>query len=371
MTQPRRFEDRLARSGGAIELLRGPALLFAAAARVRGAMYDRGILGAKRADVPIVCVGNLTTGGTGKTPLVCWLANWFDARGQRVGILSRGYGAKKLERDPDRAQAAGRAGDEARLYAQVVPFAECLQDADRVRGARELAQRGVDVVLLDDGFQHRRLARELDLVLMDATRPFGLPVDPESGRAVRASLPRGLLREGPAALARASAVVLTRVDQAEAAELDALRTELGQLVPQIPRIECRHRPSGLRDGGGERHGLGELAGREVDLISAIGHPAAFEASLRSVGARIREHRRFPDHHVFDTQAVRGLGENGVPVVTTAKDAVKLGTLLPAALVFEVELEISSGQPVLEALLESLPAGRARRLRQSLHEGLHG
>ncbi len=371
MTIPERLEDKLARRGGVIELLRVPAALFGALARARGALYDRGVLPARRVDVPIVCVGNLTTGGTGKTPLVCYLAHWFERRGQRVGILSRGYRSEKLEADQAGAALAGRAGDEARLYAEAVPFAECLQDANRLRGARALAERGVDVVVLDDGFQHRRLARDLDLVLLDATRPFGLPADPATGRAVRAALPRGLLREAPAALSRAGAIVLTRIDQAEPRALEELRAELQELFPQIPRIECRHRPAALRDGGGERHDLGELKGREVDLISAIGHPAAFEASVESTGARIREHRRYPDHYVFQGEDVRGLGANGVPVVTTAKDAVKLGTLLPAALIFEVELEISSGGPVLEALLESLPPGRARRLRQSLHEGLHG
>lgn len=366
-----RLEDRLAKRGGLVEVLRVPAALFGVVAAARGALYDRGLLPARRVDVPIVCVGNLTTGGTGKTPFVVHLARWFEARGRRVGVLSRGYRAERLEADAGAAAVRGRAGDEARLYAEQVPFAVCIQDADRVRGARELAERDVDVVLLDDGFQHRRLARDLDLVLLDATRPFGLPADPLTGKEVCASLPRGLLRESPAALARAGAVVLTRVDQADPARLAALRARLDADVPQVPRIECSHRPVALRDGGGDRHDLGELQGREVDLLSAIGHPAAFEASLVALGARVREHRRLPDHHVFTGEDLKGLGTAGVPVVTTAKDAVKLGNLLPAALVLEIELEIIAGEPVLEALLESLPTGRSRRLRESLHEGLHG
>ena len=367
-----RWDERLARRGGAVELLRVPACAFGLLGRARGALYDRGVLPSQRVDAPVVCVGNLTAGGTGKTPLVIWVVRRLERDGLRVGILSRGYGAEALEGEgAERARARGLAGDEARLFAAACPDAERVQDADRVRGARALVARGVDAIVLDDGFQHRRLARDLDLVAVDATRPWGLPWDEVRGDALRATLPRGLLREGPRALARASAIVLTRTDQVEPERLAALRAELEDFAPGVPLCTSHHAPVALATRDGGRFPLERVRGRDVDLASAIGNPAAFERTVRELGARVREHRIRPDHYVWRAEDLSGLGRDGVPVLTTTKDAVKLGELLPALLAVEVELSLSEGEPVLEALLESLPLARARRLRESLHEGLHG
>jgi tetraacyldisaccharide 4'-kinase len=366
-----RWDTRLARRGGAVELLRVPALAFDWIGRARGALYERGVLPTTRVDAPVVSVGNLTAGGTGKTPIVIWLARWFEQRGLRVGVLSRGYGADKLEQDVEQARREGRAGDEARLLARACPNALREQDPDRVRGARRLVERSADVIVLDDGFQHRRLARELDLVALDATRPWGLPWDEDRGDALCATLPRGLLREAPAALGRASAVILTRCDQCPEERLERLRVRVHELAPGVAQIETRHAPQWLSGAEGERFDLERIRDRDVDLVSAIGNPQAFERSAASVGARVREHRVFPDHHPWCAADLAGLGRDGVPVVTTAKDAVKLESLLPAVWVLEIELEILRGRPVLEAQLESLPRGRAARLRASLHEGLHG
>lgn len=354
-----RVEERLARGGVAVELLRIPALLFAAAATARGALYDRGWLPSVRVDAPVISVGNLTAGGSGKTPMVAWLARRFLGRGARVGLLSRGYGAAK-----------GELNDEARLLAELFPAAQQVQDRDRVRGALELVQRGVDVILLDDGFQHRRLARELDLVLVDATRPWGLP----GRRAENAPLlPRGLLREGPHALARAQAVVLTRVDQAPSAELVALRAELARLAPHAPIACAVHRPARVRSLRGEARALESLRGQSFDCLSALGSPAAFERTLEDLGARLVERRRFPDHHRYVAQDLAGLGASGRAIVTSAKDAAKLSTLElhQEVWVLEVELELVEGAPALEALLDALPPSRSTRERAAFHEGLHG
>lgn len=356
---PRRVEDRLAERGGAVELLRLPAALWRAASALRNSAYDRGLLPAARVDAPVVSVGNLTVGGTGKTPMVAWIVRELGRRGLRAGILSRGYGAR---------DAAGRS-DEARLLARLCPDAPHELDPDRVRGARRLVDRGVDAVVLDDGFQHRRLARDLDLVLVDACRPFGLAAPRGGGAPVRALLPRGLLREPPAGLARAHALVLTRVDRAAPAAVSALAAELGALAPGLPVIETAHRPRRLVDAAGTDLGLESLAGRSVDLLSGIGNPAAFEAQVEALGARVRSHRRFPDHHPYCAADLAGLGERWV--VTTAKDAVKLPDVDAPVVVLEVELEVLRGGPVLEALLDALPPGRATRERRSLHEGLHG
>lgn len=358
------LEERLARRGGAIELLRLPAALFSLAARLRGRLYDLRLLPRARTDVPVISVGNLTTGGTGKTPMVVHLCEELLSRGLLPGVLARGYG---------RAPGA-ELNDEGQLLARRLPRVPQVQDPDRVAGAERLLERGVDVIVLDDGFQHRRLGRDLDLVLIDATRPFGLPA--AEGEAVAALLPRGLLREPPSALARADALVLTRVDGLGAGELADLEARLLDLAPGKPLLRTRHAPRALRglDGGGERP-LSSLRGAPVRPLCAIGHPRAFLDTLASLGARLVDPVILPDHHLYTPADLAGLEHGpGAPlVVTTAKDAVKLAPLAPALpmLVLEIELELLSGAPVLEALLDSLPEPPTRRRREGLHAGLAG
>jgi len=374
----RRPEELLARRGGSVELLRVPAALFGAVSGARSRLYDLRILPIRRLDVPVVCVGNLTAGGTGKTPLVIWLARWFAARGWRPGVLSRGYRSADLEQAEGSVGADhGPRGDEARMLARALPGVALVQNADRIAGGRELERAGVDVILLDDGFQHRRLHRDRDLVLVDATRPWGLP--PAGGEAVRALLPRGLLRESPSGLRRADAIVVTRCDQVGEDVLQSLLAELADLAPGVPLVTSSHRATGMRDAGAGFWPLSRLAGRTVDLVSAIGNPDAFQATIEGLGARVREHRRFADHHPYAAADLAGLGAadpddpqaQPVAVVTTSKDAVKLETLLPGAMAVEIEFEPASGEAALEALLEAIRPGRARRERQALHEGLHG
>lgn len=360
-----RVDERLARRGGWIELLRAPALVFGLIARLRGAAYDLGVARAHRLDVPVISVGNLSVGGTGKTPMVVWLARKLLRRGLRPGILSRGFG-------PSTGRAGdGVRGDEAAVIVAQVPDAPHHQDPDRVRGGRELARRGLDAILLDDGFQHRRLARDLDLVLVDATRPWGLPTPPGGGPPVRALLPRGLLREPPSALARADAVILTRADEVEPAELDRLRGEIAELAPALPILEAVHWPIAVHDPDGWRLSTEVLRGREVELASGIGNPASFEATVARLGASIVRHHRFPDHHAWSPGDLEGPGDGQRMLVTTQKDAAKLAGIARKAWVVEVEIRLRAGEPVLEALLDALPESRAARERNAIHEGLHG
>ena len=345
-----------------------PGLVFGAAARLRGLAYDKGFLPRSRLEVPVVSVGNLTAGGTGKTPFVALVVRELQARGLRPGIASRGYGAK--------ADDAAHENDEARLLARSLPGVATRQHPDRVRAGQELVDAGCDCIVLDDGFQHRRLARDLDLVLVDATRPWGLPAAAPGSEPVRAFLPRGLLREPLAALARAHAVCLTRVDQVPAAEREALRAELQRVAPGVAQLEGQHRPSGLWRGpaaGDEERvplPLDELRDRPVDLLSAIGNPEAFTRTVESLGARIHEHRVFPDHHRYAASDLEGLGQDGRWVVTTEKDAVKLPASFPF-FALAIEFRLESGAPVLEALLDALPRGPGDARRRNLHAGLAG
>jgi len=341
-----------------------PAALFTGLACVRRYLYDAGWWPASHLTVPVISVGNITTGGTGKTPFVAYLARSLQQAGRRPGILSRGYRAPKAQG----ARQAPRESDEALLLAELLPDVPHITNPDRIAGGYQLEELGVDLVVLDDGFQHRRLARDLDLVLVDATRPWGLEGGPE------ALLPRGLLREPRSSLARAHAIVLTRVDAVSASALAELHSELDRSVPGVGRIETIHEPVGLRRGE-QRLAPGALAGREVDLVSGLGHPDAFERSVEALGMRVREHRRFPDHHDYSAEELTGLGQGGAPVITSAKDLVKLRTVVgadgPELWSLDVELALRSGAGLLEALLERLPSSRGERERAALHEGLAG
>lgn len=355
-----RVEERLARRGGAIEWLRAPAALFGGLARVRAALYDRRLLPVVRVAAPVVSVGNLTVGGTGKTPAVIAIARELARRGRRPGVLARGY----------RRAAREGSNDEGRLLARKLPGVPYLERADRVEGAQKLVDAGCDVIVLDDGFQHRRLARDLDLVLVDATRPFGLPPSAAGEPAVRALLPRGLLREPPGALARADALAITRADQVPPEALDALERELWQLAPGRPILRAAHRPRALR-GPAREEPPEALAGRPVRLVSGIGNPAAFERTAHALGARVVGVHRFGDHHDFRREELEPLLAPGVPLLVTAKDAVKLEALGVPHLTLDVEWTWLSGEEVLEALLDALPPSEGESRRAAAHGGLSG
>ncbi|MDP6539099.1 MAG: tetraacyldisaccharide 4'-kinase [Planctomycetota bacterium] len=353
-----RFPERLAGRGGALEWLRIPSALYDGVTRARNAAYNRGWRRVGRLDVPVVSVGNLTVGGTGKTPAVIWLARELLERGRRPGILSRGY-----------RRGAERLNDEGRLIAREVPEALQEQDPDRLRGGRRLVERGAEVVVLDDGFQHRRLARDLDLVLVDATRPFGLPAD-GTRPAPRWCLPRGLLRERPEGLRRADAVIVTRADSVPGPALDNLTAELHELAPALPLARAVHRPVRLRGAGGERPPEW-LRGRRVRLACGLANPEAFAGTVGELGAEVVGVEAFGDHHRFVPSDLADLAREGETLVVTAKDAVKLEDVTAAFLVLDVEFTLLEGAALLDALLDALPPGRAERERGALHAGLSG
>ena len=372
--RPARVELRLSTRGGAIELLRLPALLYGLIVRGRGALYRRRILPSYAVDAPVISVGNLSAGGTGKTPTTVWLVRALQRRGLVPAIVSRGY------RSADHGDAAGP-NDEARMLASLLPEVPHVQDRDRVDAARRALDMGADVVVADDGFQHRRLARDLDIVLVDALRPWGLPRPPGEPHAppVRALIPRGLMREPLSALRRADVVVITRADRVEQGALAALRRTLSEAAPGVPIATAVHAPVGVRalraDGGSESRPVASLRGLEVDLLSGIGNPEAFEASARATGAIVVRHRAFPDHHPFTAADLEGLGAER-PVLTTAKDAARLegrdgGDLPPRMLVLDVEVELIDGVRHVEGALDRLPAAAAAARRGAIHEGLHG
>lgn len=335
----RRLVDGRARGPAAAIARAGLAALaapYGLAVACRNAGYDRGLFRVGTAGAPVISVGNLTLGGTGKTPLVAWVAGWLLDAGRRPAIASRGYGA-----------ARGGTSDEAAELGIVLRGVPHIAHRDRVRAARGGLAAGADVVVLDDGFQHRRLARDLDIVAIDATDPFG------GGHL----FPRGLLRESAAGLRRAEVVVLTRstsVDSGRRAAIhDAVTTARGGRPPVW--AESVHAPVGLRTWSGTTRPLDELRGRRVLAFAAIGNPAAFRTTLEESGAVVTSFVTFADHHAYapaDLQrlAAQAAADRSDLVVTTLKDLVKVRAdhvgNAPLAAV-HVALEIRSGRDALE------------------------
>jgi tetraacyldisaccharide 4'-kinase len=288
--------------------LRLVSIPYGLAVAVRNRLFDRGWKTVHRAAVPVISVGNLTLGGTGKTPCVEYVAGFLRDEGYLVGILSRGYGS---EAGPN---------DEALVLEENLPDVPHLQGADRVTLANVAVEElEREVIVLDDGFQHRRLARNLDVVLIDATNPWGHGY----------LFPRGLLRESPRGLKRAGVVVLTRCDQASEASRQAIRERVARINPGVPVVETAHQPTELVASDQGTESLDLLRSRPVAALCGIGNPEAFRRTLTDCGATVIDFRVYPDHHAYsraDVDALRewaGRQPADAVLVTTQKDLVKL------------------------------------------------
>ncbi|HET6413767.1 MAG TPA: tetraacyldisaccharide 4'-kinase [Anaeromyxobacter sp.] len=341
--------------------LLGAEWAFRAAAWARGLLYDGRVLRAAEVDVPVVSIGNLAVGGAGKTPAAMTVAARLLARGRRVAVLSRGYGAVRSDaRVVSDGQSlllsADEGGDEAVLLARRLPGVAVLCGLRRTELAR-LARAGfaADALLLDDGFQHRALSRDLDVVVLDAGNPFG------NGHL----LPRGPNREPRAALRRAGLVWLSRVEGATANGIEKLRALAREATGRDP-VEARHRPLDVLDGRlATSFGLDSLKGRNVRLLSGIARPGGFRRTVEALGAVVTGERVFPDHHRFREAELRdwlGSPKGDAArewVVTTEKDAVRLGPEVaghPHLRALRIEAEVVRGE---EALGEALDLALAR------------
>jgi tetraacyldisaccharide 4'-kinase len=314
--------------------------------RRKNRRFDNSHWAAVRVAAPVISVGNLTVGGTGKTPLVCWLAKWLREQGRQVTLISRGYGSRS---GPN---------DEALELAARLPDVPHLQNADRVAAAQEALRKNPrQVLLLDDAFQHRRLARDLDIVLLDALEPFGY------GHL----LPRGLLREPIENLNRAHVVGLSRADAVSPSRREEIREQVQKLAPAALWIELTHEPRGLIDSSGSRMELGEIHGQRVAAFCGVGNPAGFRHTLSQCGVDVAAMRELPDHCPYTSGIMEDLEawisklpafERVSAVLCTRKDLVKIPRKKLAGvplLAVDVELEIMRGREEFQRrLTETLP-----------------
>jgi tetraacyldisaccharide 4'-kinase len=313
------------------------ALLFRGGVALRGALYDRGILRAQKAPIPVISIGNLTVGGTGKTPVAAWLVSRLAANGRSPAVVLRGYG-----------------GDETIVHKVLNPSVQVIEARDRVSGIRIAADNGADVAILDDAFQHRRTARDVDIVLVSA----------DGWTGEQRLLPAGPYREPMNALRRASAVLITRriasdstvgeierlVRQtASAALIGVAKLELGDLV-QYSQPQ-------------NRQPLRDLQGKAVLAVAGIGNPRAFFGQLRMSGAQVVT-MEFPDHHAYTANDVRDIAANAARTdyaVCTLKDAVKLGPQWPPAArplwYVSLSVNVERGGAAIDEILTRLDSTR--------------
>jgi tetraacyldisaccharide 4'-kinase len=315
------------------------SLLYGAVTRTRLSLYRRGTFQTTKLDRPVISIGNITTGGTGKTPLVEYVARTIASHGKKVCILTRGYGRKDPHLQVIVSDGYGvlaspsEAGDEPYLLAtKLAGQAAVISSADRIAAGQEaIKDFGTEAFVLDDGFQHLRLARDLNIACLDATNPWG------GGRL----LPYGRLREAPEGLRRADCVVLTRCDQVES--VDSLREQVGELIEGRPIFESRMRPLRVVSLKNGPETISVPA--RVGAFCAVGNPGSFFESLRELGYDVGLERAFTDHHVYsqgDVEALHQLAkESGATaLITTAKDAVKLKGLTFALPCYVLEIEIA-------------------------------
>ncbi|MBU0754874.1 MAG: tetraacyldisaccharide 4'-kinase [Planctomycetes bacterium] len=311
-----------------IPFLHTLSFLYGGLIRLRNLLYHVGLLKRHSPGIPVVSIGNITVGGTGKTPLVILLARAALKKGFRPGVVARGY---KGDTRGDRLL-----NDEGLLLLEKVPGLALDQDPDRLSAAKRLIKdRNVNLILMDDGFQHRKLNRDLDLVVLDALQPFGF------GRV----LPAGLLREPLSGLRRAHAFVLTRCDLATPERLNDIETILNRLAPGKPIFRTEHTPSRLRRIDDTCTGKpDDLKSEKIFLFSGIAHPRAFEETLVTLGAQVVGKAIYPDHYHYQRQdlqeiARKAAGCLAARVVTTSKDAVKAASLPGAESFWVLDIDL--------------------------------
>ena len=314
--------------------------------------YKKGILRCVRLPVPVFSVGNITVGGTGKTPVVEHIARYLRAKGKRVAILSRGYAANIRQETtfPDK----NICNDEYLLFKENIPDVLHLLNKSRVKGGREAIKRfQAECLVLDDGFQHLRLARDLNIVIVDALNPFGH----------EQIIPRGMLREPLEGLKRANMILLSHVDQCSRDKITVITNRLRKITGGVPVIETVHKPICLESAkDATKLDIHCLSGKRVFVFCAIGNPVSFRKSIEGLGAEIAGIRVFPDHHVYTLSELQGLNAEAQSmkpdaIVITQKDRVKIGNNLSIwdfpVWTLKIEICVVNGREIFENKINAI------------------
>ena len=320
--------------------LQPSALVYGFCLFLREFLYRAGVFTSKRVSAKVISIGNITLGGTGKTPAVMALAKRLRGEERKVAVLLRGYKGRLENKGGVVSDGSSillspeEAGDEAYLLAERLPQVPVLVGKKRIKSARIATTKfGAEVLILDDGFQHRRLSRDLDIVLIDAANPFG------SCRL----FPCGILREPLSALSRADVFLLTRTD--EAVNKEEVKKKLLKINPRAPIIESVHKPVSFLDKEGGEHPLAVIKDKKVLALSGIGHPESFERALRNLGAKEVVSLRYPDHHFYgerDIKEIKEKAKGSELLVSTEKDKVRLPlSLLPSIFFLRIELQLAN------------------------------
>ena len=319
--------------GGVLRLL---SLVYAAGVRLVWFGYSSGLRRVYAAPIAVVSVGNLTLGGTGKTPMVVYLANYFVSRGSKPAVLTRGYG-----------------NDECRMLAAELPEVPVYNGQDRLKNARFAARDGRDVVILDDAFQHRRIGRDFNILLVDGRNLFGNGI----------IFPGGILREPVEAARRADLIIITKIDGLSDKELQEIKEYIGRIAPGKAVAASRHDPVSFGGVKGASYELETIRGKDICVVSGIADPSYLEALLKSLGSGIKKTYFYPDHYAYKQKDLDGIVRECVSlgirtIVTTGKDFVKMQDLDMSAMgdnirILNVETKITEGRERLIAGLDSV------------------
>jgi tetraacyldisaccharide 4'-kinase len=323
--------------------------------RLHNFLYSKRWLEIHTADVPVISIGNITAGGTGKTPLVIWICRFLQNKNVPCAILTRGYKTHTKKRGTSDEGREMR--DEPAILAESCPQAKIIVNPNRVEAAAEAVDKfGAKVLIMDDGFQHRRLHRDLDIVTIDATCPFGY------GKV----LPAGLLREPVASLNRTDAAVLTRCDQISESELSRIEKKLQLINPDMVIAKSIHNPICAKTLTGEKITIEQLKDKKIFAFCGIGNPDAFLNTIRNTGANLVGSKIYNDHHRYtdsDVDDIHGQANRlGADLIlSTQKDHTQYAIRntqyeIPFAYL-AVEIKFTSGEDKLKQLIEDALAGK--------------
>jgi len=333
------------------------AAIYSLIIRLRNILYDRRILKIHHNKALVISIGNITLGGTGKTPLVVWLCNYLHQLDLSCAVLTRGY-KTNTKTNTAKNKTTNTITDEPAVLSENCRHLEVIVDPDRVAGAAKAIEKfGAKILIMDDGFQHRRLARDLDIVTIDATQPFGY------GKI----FPAGLLREPLTSLRRADAVVITRCDQIPEPELGKIKNKLLTVNPNILIAHSIHAAVNIISTDHSEAPIEQLKGSRIYAFCGIGNPNSFINTIKALGAEITGSKIYNDHHQYnqsnlvDIYTQAGLAGAEL-ILTTQKDWTKIKPLEPDTkdirlAYMAIEIKFTAGRDRLTCLINDTLAGK--------------